>query len=148
MKHRIVKASLILVGSILSFTALFILFWAPAVSEMDDVLAMMIAGFPILMLALLAVLFLQRLCVRRLALALLITNSVAALFALFGGGKGIIDLITLQNRIYPGHQGNDYNSFHLAMLAVVPVLLVTTSWLLWRRSSQIGIESVKELEAT
>ncbi len=148
MKHRIVLTSLILVSAILSLTALFILFWAPAVSELDDVLAMMIAGFPVLVFALLAVLFLQRLGARRLALTLLITNSVAALFALLGGGRGVIDLITLQNRVYPGHQGNDFNSLHLATLAMVPVLLVLTSWLLWKRTRPSVVDSVNEFEAT
>lgn len=58
-------------------------------------------------------------------------NTLSVIGALLGGYPGIIDLLTLQNKVYFGHQENNYYSIDLFIIAALPILFVGFSWVVY-----------------
>ena len=136
----ILKKFLFLVSSLFS---LFGLAWfgpsAATISELDDILIIVIFGFPLIIISSGISLWLLYLGCKKLFLFPTAVNSLTAITAVSVCSSGIIDVLTFQNELFIGNKENNYHSLDLFIIAVVPVLCVFVNWLFFflKRPSKI-----------
>ena len=116
------------------FFGLLALVWigpSPMISELDDIRMIQFFGFPSIILSSGLASLIAVLGYRRTFLLPGLLNALSGIAALVGGSSGVIDIVKLQNIVYEGHQGNNYHSIDLFIIAIVPVSCVVISWLIY-----------------
>lgn len=145
MSSRLLTGILTTLGTLFALLALWALFWSPNIHELNNIVAIQLSALPSLFLSILMLLKLRVLGRRKAALTILWISTTAALFGIIGGYKGVLDLFTLKNVIYHGHQENNYTSLHLASIAVIPTIMVLAGWYYWRKLGRVT-QAVDEQE--
>ena len=127
------KTILVTVSTLLSVLfGLLALMWlgtSVAISELDDIRVIEFFGFPCVILSSGLASLIAVLGYRRIFLVPSLLNVLSAIAAFVGGLSGVTDIMKLQNKVYPGHQGNDYHSIDLFIIAIVPISSFVISWL-------------------
>lgn len=128
---KIIRIILFLISLLFSFLALLWFGPSATISEFDDVLIIELFGFPLILISSIISLWLLYIGSRKLFLFPAVINTLAALAAIAGCSSGVIDILRFQNKLILGHQGNNYHSFDLFIIAVLPVFCVFINWLVF-----------------
>jgi hypothetical protein len=128
---RITKILLVLFSLFFGILALRWIGPSAAISEMDDILIIKLFGFPSIIISSGLAIWIAFLGYRKAFLFSGFVNTWSAIAALVGCSNGILDIFKFQNKVYEGHQGNNYRSIDLFIIAIIPVLFVALSWLIY-----------------
>ena len=126
--EMISKIILVLVSLFFGILAFLWIGPTATISELDDIRVIELIAFPSILISSGISVWLVILGYRKMFLFPGMVNTISAIAALVGCSSGVIDILKLQNRIYNGHQGNNYHSFDLFVVALVPVICVIFSW--------------------
>ena len=123
---KVVRLIIAVVGGIATayFGFCFFILMASGITEYDTLAmsnAVVLPGFAV---SLTLVLMLHALGWRSAALAMLGVAALGALCVLVAGHTALVDLVLMRNRVYPGHQNNDYTSLQVLPLVVLPTVMV------------------------
>jgi hypothetical protein len=122
---------LVLLSTLFALLALVWLGFSAAVSELDDIHVIMLFGFPFIIVSSGLASLIAVLGYRKTFWLPGLINALSGIGALVGSSPGIIDIVKLQNVEYEGHQGNNYHSIDLFIMAIVPVVCIVVSWLIY-----------------
>jgi len=128
---KIAYVALILLSILFAFLAFVWLGLSAAVNELDDIRVIMLLGFPFIIASSGLASLIVVLGFRKTFWVPGLINALSGIGALVGGSPGIIDIVKLRNVEYEGHQGNNYHSIDLFIMAIVPVVCVVVSWLIY-----------------
>jgi hypothetical protein len=131
---------LVIFGSISAaiFAALAFMMLAQSfsISELDDVRLIQLFGFPSILISsiLSSIILLSEF--RRLSFFINLINTASAALAFIACFRGIVDFITLTNRTYHGHQGNNFMSLDLFVVGTVPLVVSVLAWFVYCNSGR------------
>lgn len=128
---KIANLTLLLFSLVFGILAFIWLGFSVAVSELDDIHVIMLFGFPFIIVYSGFASLIALLGFRKTFWIPGLINALSGIGALVGGWPGIIDIVKFQNVEYEGHQGNNYHSIDLFIMAIVPVVCVVVSWLIY-----------------
>jgi hypothetical protein len=128
---KIAYLTLLLLSLVFGILAFVWLGFSAVVSELDDIHVIMLFGFPFIIASSGLASLIAILGFRKTFWVPSLINALSGIGALVGGWPGIIDIVKLQNVEYEGHQGNNYHSIDLFIMAIVPVVCVVLSWLIY-----------------
>ena len=114
-----------------SLVAMFFLSLSCIVSEFDDILVVYVFGLPCFLCSAAISTFLILVRRRRLFKIVGILNTISALVTLLCTSHAIHDVLSLNNRVYFGHQGNNYTSLDLFWIGVVPAMVTVATWIIF-----------------
>lgn len=100
----------------------------PIINELEDIRAIQFLGWPPLLLSSFLALLAARLDCRKTFLAVGLLNAASAASCLLRGWEGVANILAMQNAVYIGHRGQNYTSFDLFTVAIIPALIVGASW--------------------
>ena len=144
---KVVRLTIAVVGGVATAYFGFCLFalMMRGIKEYDTLAmsnAVVLPGFAV---SLLLVLMLHVLGWRSAALAMLGVAAFGACCALVAGHTAVVDLVLMRNRVYPGHQNNDYTSLQVLPVAVLPAVMVIIADVVRR---QVGRGHTRSVEGT
>jgi len=136
---RTTFSTLVLVGAFLfSLIALIYLLSSFAISELDDVRLCQFVGIPSVTISAYLSILLIGLKRFKFFLVISITNTFSAIGCFFATISGTLDVITFTNKIYFGHQGNNYTSVDLFFVGIIPLAIVTICWVLFSKARKVA----------